>query len=469
MGLIEQLTGFFRRQDTTPAKTTSTERMPRGPRPMEFAERFRVETDRRSMVTLAREMYEMDPRVDRAIVDLARDATKGGFQVAIQDGPLADRAQAVAEETIKRLKLERRIDDWFRLALRDGDAFLELGVDEDRQIVEITRKPTLEIHRYTDRFDRWIDPVKAFWWAEDDWGWALEPGPEAIWLPAWMMVHARWRWDGDTRYGRPLFGPAARAYKRVAEGESDIAIRRKTRAGMRYVHELPDADDARVQEYMQINAEALGSTAAVVDFFTNVQGGISAIQGDANLSQIEDVEHHIETMFLASPLPLALVGYGKNLNRDILEQKQDQYDRALEGISAWVVDQMVEPILERQWLLAGIWPEGLEYEIRQAYKKPLTADEVRQTAEALIKLKATQLFQDEMLIDIGAMMLPHVDAERVKEELQAAMEAQPDEIERMAALVQAQQAQNQQGPQNQPPAQNEQPGPGQGQEEQGNG
>lgn len=434
MGLVEQLTNFFRRQEQQ-TRTTSDERQPAGPDPLSFSDRFRVETDRRSIVRLAREMYELDPRVDRAIGDLARDATKGGFQLAVEEGPLSDRAQMVAEEAIKRLKLERTIDDWFRLALRDGDAFIELAVDDGREIVGATRKPTLEMHRHTDRFDEWLDPARAFWWSEQAWSYALDPGPDAIWFPAWMIVHARWRHDGDSRYGRPLFAPAARSYKRATEGETDVAIRRKTRAGMRYVHELPDADEATVRKYKEINAKALGSTAAVVDFFTNVKGGISAIQGDANLAQIADVEHHIETMFISSPVPLALIGYGQNLNRDILEQKQEQYDRALESISDWVIDQLIDPILRVQWLLAGVWPEGLTYEIRQAYKKPLTADEVVATADALNKLKATGLFSDEMLIEMGSMMLPHVDAERAKAELQAAMAARPDEIDRIGAIV----------------------------------
>lgn len=438
MGLVDQLTRLFRRQEVDPGPTTSDELEPRPAAYSPIGQRFQAESGRRALVKLAREMYAEDPRVDAAVVATARDATKGGFQVSVE-GPNASRAQEVADTLFKRLKLERAVDDWFRLTLRDGDGFLELSVNGVREIVQITRKPTLDMHRHTDKADRWIDPERAFWMDQELYSFAGEPGPNAIWFPAWAIVHARWRYDGDTRYGKPLFSPASSAYKRVREGESDVAVRRKTRAPMRYVHELIDADESTIRKYIERNKSALEGESAIADFFTNVKGGISSIQGDARLAEIADVEHHIETLGMASPVPLALLGYGKNLNRDILEQKLEQYERALESISDWVVDQLVEPLLTRQWLLQGIWPQGIDYEIRRGYMKPLVPADVVAVADALMKLKSTQLFQPDMLIDLGATMLPHIDAELAKAELAAAMTAQPDEIDRIGRILAGQQ------------------------------
>ncbi len=104
-----------------------------------------------------------------------------------------------------------------------------------------------------------------------------------------------------------------------------MAIRRRTRAGMRYSHKLNTNDPGEVAAYMEANKDVLDSPyAPIQDFFGNVE--IEAIQGDARLGEIEDVRHHVDTFGVISPVPLELIGYGRELNRDILEQKLEQYD-----------------------------------------------------------------------------------------------------------------------------------------------
>lgn len=431
MSLLSQITNLFRRAEPEVTRTTRVETSPAVPDGL--YSQFQATRTRRGRVEAARRMYREDTRVRRLIRDLARDATKGGFEVVIEAGPNVGRAEDVAAALMQRVRMEQRIDDWFRLCLRDGDVFLEAVADERREIVEVSRKPTLEMHRHTDQADRFIDSRRAFWYSSRETSFNSAPPRSAVWWPAWAIVHARWEHDGDDRYGWPLFGAAGRSYKRVSEGETDISVRRKTRAGMRYVHTLEGASEPEIAAYIERNKAALDLKAALADFYTNRKGGIAAVQGDARLGEISDVEHHIETMALASPLPLQLIGYGRNLNRDILEQKLEQYERALESTAGWVISEMVQPLLERQWLLAGIWPDGLTYSIRHAFQKPLRAEDVQKTADALLKLRATGLFGDEMLIEIGASMLPQVDGARAKEELAAAVAARGDEIGRIGA------------------------------------
>ena len=74
-------------------------------------------------------MYKTDARAKGVIQTLARDMTRGGFSVSIPE----DRsAEEIATGLAKRLKLSTRLDDWVRLALRDGDTFLEIGVAATR-------------------------------------------------------------------------------------------------------------------------------------------------------------------------------------------------------------------------------------------------------------------------------------------------------------------------------------------------
>lgn len=408
MGLIERFQGLFRPKEqieepVTLATTPS--------RPSSLVARFSTDNSRRALVEDARAMYNDDPRIDGVISTLARDAVKGGFDLQI-GGPRAEEAQEMADELFERIDFFTRCDDWVRLTARDGDSFLEVGANARGEIVHVSRKPTLEIFRWSDDFDQFHDPMRAFWWADRMTGGITDGPPQgATTFAEWQIVHARYKRDEGSRYGKPLFTSARKAYKRVSEGELDIAIRRKTRAGMKYVHVLKEASEAQIEAYKARNKDVLSDPfAAIADFFTNVEGGLQAVQGDARLAEIDDVLHHIDTMATASPVPLELIGYGRNLNRDVLEQKKEQYDDSITGTRGWIVTELVKPMLERQWLLLGIWPDSLTYSVEWKGKKQPTPEGFTKIAQAMVALKATGLFQDETLLRLFAMLYPEFDA-----------------------------------------------------------
>lgn len=428
MGLIDQFNNLVRRLRPAAGQTTSDEVEPA--RPVQAAPdlyaRFKVGQGRTEMVRDVRRMYKEDTRASGIIEALARDATRGGFTLTVSEGSERPRAQAVADELVQRLGLFQRLDDWSRLTFRDGDSFLELGVDRAGLIQLVTRKPTLEMHRNSNAHDRFEDPTRAFWWSEVPWS---EPGRDAIWFADWQIVHARWGHDEGSRYGRPLFASGRKAFKRIEEGERDIAVRRKTRAGMVYVHKVPGGADA-IEAYKAQNTKALNNlTDPVREFIGNVD--LTTLQGDSRVAEIGDVEHHIETWAIGAPVPLASIGYGKNINRDILKEKQEQYEDALDSVAEWVTDQLVQPLLEMQWLLQGIWPAGLAYEVRWQSKKSLSAETLKSVAEAALKLKAMQ-WPDDVIIDLVLPLLPGLDAERLKAAMAALAAGQPDEIGRMS-------------------------------------
>ena len=381
-----------------------------------FAVNFGAQRDRRSKVLDCREMANDDPRAKQSIATLARDVTKGGFALTIS-GPRAADAQAAADALIKRLDLFTRLDDWTRLTLRDGDSFLELGVAGSNEIVEATRKPTLEMTRFTDDFDRFYDAGQAFYWSDRP---VYSDGVpnDATWFAEWQIVHARWDRDDGSRYGAPLFAAARKSYKRMTQGELDIAVRRKTRSGLRCNHVLEDASAADIEAYKAANKPALDDPfAAVADFFTNKRGGIQAIQGDAHLSEIEDVLHHVDTFGMASPVPLELIGYGRNLNRDVLQQKKEQYDETLTSVRGWLVTEIIRPLLERQWLLLGIWPDALVWDVVWKAKKTPTATELAEMARFATTVKASGLLTDETLLRVLATVLPDFDVQAEIEKL----------------------------------------------------
>lgn len=405
MALIDQVRALLKRirgeGETGPTTADET------PEPAHLTEtvgRFSADRTRAQVVRRCREMYETDPRAKGVVETLARDITRGGFTVSCPDTP---EAEELSTALAQRLDLDSRLDDWVRYALRDGDSFLEVGVDAEMNIAIVTRKPALEMHRNSNRADRFDDPERAYWWADTFWS-GFEAPADAVWFADWQIIHARWAHDEGSRYGTPLFAPATGAWKRVVEGERDIAVRRKTRAGMRYNHRFPEGtDQAVIKAYREENKDALDNPyAAVADFFGTVD--INAIQGDARLSDIDDVRHHIRTWWLSSPVPMSLLGYGQDLNRDVLQEQKEQYDEAIPVLQMWVTDEIVRPLLELEWMLHGLWPPHLDYEIQWQRKQTLKPADLQALADAALKFRALGV-SDDAIADLLAMFITGVD------------------------------------------------------------
>lgn len=431
LGLIERFQALFRprEQQQQPATTAAP-----SPRPAALLRTFSAEAGRRATIDDCRRMYEEDARAQGVVDTLAADSIKGGFELKIE-GPRADEARRIAGELLERVGFWEQGEDWVRETLNDGDSFLELGANRQGDIVQVTRKPTLEMHRWTDEFDRFLDPARAFFWTDLYWsgGLDLQPPADAVFFAEWQIIHVAGGKRSNSRYGRPLFASARRAYKRMQEGELDIAIRRKTRAGMKYVHSLEDASEGDIQAYQTRNKAALGDPfAAVADFFSNKRTNIQSIQGDARLSEIDDVLHHIRTWWVASPVPMSLLGYGQDLNRDVLDEQSKQYNARKEAASAWVAAQFVKPLVERQWLLKGIWPGSLTWSAEWAAKQALTAVALKDVGDAGLKFKALGL-RDETIIRLISLFIPGFDADA---EIEAMRQLMADQIARVAANAQ---------------------------------
>lgn len=430
MGLIDRFQNLFRPRP--PAQAEPVTQVTPPPRPSAVLQLFSAERDRRSIINDCRLMYDEDPRAKGVIGTLARDAVKGGFELRVE-GKRAREAKTAADDLLKRIDFWTRIDDWVRLGVRDGDLFLELGCNTLGDIVEVSRKPTLELYRWSDEFDQFLDPMRAYFWTDLYWQ-GLEPPQNAAFFAEWQIVHARYGQDEGSRYGRPLFASARTAYKRMKEGELDIAIRRKTRAGMKYVHSLEEANEADVEAYKVRNKAALNEPfAAVADFFSNKRTSIQSIQGDARLSEIDDVLHHIRTWWTASPVPMSLLGYGQDLNRDVLDEQKQQYDAVKESLSDWVTQQIVTPLVERQWLLKGILPAGLDWSVEWASKQPFKAADLGEAAKALTLLRATGVLTEETLIRLFSRFVPGFDADA---ELAALKQREAEEMRRVAVNAQ---------------------------------
>jgi hypothetical protein len=195
----------------------------------------------------------------------------------------------------------------------------------------------------------------------------------------------------------------------VVDGELNVAVRRKM-GGAQLRQHIVEGSAADVEAYKENNKAAFGKLVAVTDLFTNKPGSLNVHQGDGNIDKIGDVNHHVATMMASSDVPMELLVFGEGLNRDILGEKKEEYEETLSQGREWLTAQVIKPLLERQWLLKGILPAGINYEIIWRTAKPLTPADLRDLADGLARLRVLGV-KEEVIQSIAAMYLKNVDAE----------------------------------------------------------
>lgn len=369
--------------------------------------KLKADSDRLSVIRTCRVMYDTDSRVKKALRTYARDLVRSGFFIKTEN----KEAMAIANAMQKRLKLSRKIQDMVKLTGRDGDSFYELVIDENFDISQLSRKPTMRMRRNSNDRDSFDNPAKAFYMVSSEAAWSEttpERAKDVLWFADWQMIHVRNDHDEERRYGTPMWASSTGAFKKTQEGEMDVAVRRKVRAGMRY-HHVVEGSEADVLAYKEVNKVALNNPgAALVDFFSNKPGGITAVQGDAHLNEIDDILHHISTMFFASETPMELLGYGGDLNRDVLGDKKDEYDETLTDGRDWITEDLVIPLVERQWLLKGILPASVDYKIIWRKAKGITPTMLRDLADGMMRMRVLGV-KEEIIQSLLAQFLPDVD------------------------------------------------------------
>jgi hypothetical protein len=370
--------------------------------PETMVSKFQVERYRMAVIRDCIEMYEMNPLVERIHRDYARGLVGNGFIVKTDN---AEAAQ-IASDLQDRLDLNRRLEDWVRLTSRDGDSFLELSVDDAMFISKATRKPTLRMHRATNDADEFEDPTRSFWMAPI-WYMGIEPPSDAVWFPEWKIIHARNNHDEEQRYGTPMMRSARKQFKYMEEGELNVAVRRKIGGAQIRQHVIEGAP-SDVEAYKTNNKEALGRLAAVIDLFSNKPGSLTVFQGDGQIDKIGDLEHHIQTMFAASEVPMELIVYGGDLDRDILGEKKEHYQENLMQGREWTMKEILKPLLERQWMLQGILPADLDYQIIWRTTQQLTPADLNSLIDAMLRAKLLGI-TDDAIKSILAQFIPDAD------------------------------------------------------------
>lgn len=349
-----------------------------------------VDHERRAMVQLMRQMDQQDGRVKKIHSRTARDVIRGGL-VLQTDSPTLMRHW---NQFMGRLQLDNaeKLKSDARGMVMEGNLMLQLVPDQDLQLAAAVRMPSDTMVPLTDLNGRFKNPANA--WEQRD----VLNGTALANFAAWQMGVGRLdpdNWDDLGSMGRPLMDACATTWRKLVMTEEDLVIRRRTRAPLRLAHVLEGADDATLETYRKTTEGEKGQI--TTDFYLNRKGSVTAVQGDANLGDIEDVVHLLDTFFAGAPAPKSLFGYTGDLNRDILDDlKRDYYDE-IDGLQDAVAGTYAYAF-RIHLLLQGEDPDPGAFYLRFAERRTETSNQV---ADLALKYMALGLPEDFIHAEMG--------------------------------------------------------------------
>lgn len=336
----------------------------------------------RSTILDIRRMDRLDSRIKKVHTRMARTATKGGLRLEWTTAENA-RVRRLWDAFERRLGLDRqaKIESDCRGLVMEGNLPMQWVVSDAGQVVAGVRMPTETIMPLVDDGGRFRDASAAY--AQYD----LTEGRKIATFPLWQLTLERLdpdNIDDHGALGRPYLDASRTVWRQLRMTEEDLVIRRRQRAPLRFSHILEGATKPELEAYRVETEHNQRADAICTDFFSNRKGGVNALQGDANLDQVADVVHLLDTFFAGAPAPRGLFGYADGLSRDILEDlKRDYYEEidALQDTVSWVYEQG----FRLELLLAGINPDAYSFYIDFVERRTETPN---QAADRALKYQA---------------------------------------------------------------------------------
>lgn len=351
-----------------------------------------VDPDVRQAILDIREMDKLDGRVKYIHKRIARDATKGGL-VFTQVKPrrtLLKEWEAFA----RRLQLHRpeKLKSDARGLAMEGNLPLQWVIDDAMNVVAAVRMPSETILPNVDENGRFKDVKDAYWQFD------LMTGSKLVGFPLWQLFLCRFdpdSFDDVGAMGRPFLDASREVWRKLRMTEEDMVIRRRYRAPLRLSHVLEGASASDLDAYRAETESKKGEI--TTDFYSNKKGSVTAVQGDATLSDIGDVVHLMDTFFAGTPLPKGMMGYTDGLARDILEDLKRAYYEEVDEMQDTLAFAYSEGF-RLQLLLKGIVPDPNEYEISFGERKTETPS---QTTDRVLKWAALGMPREMIFEEMG--------------------------------------------------------------------
>lgn len=354
------------------SQSTQTGSQVESPASME-AQVIQLRYDRDAIMADVRDLMDSDPRMAQSNEDIGRDVFGAGLHVTVRPAEgtpeaTAKRAQDIVDAFLRDTDLNGHGPGWVMGLLEDGDLYLSPVVQGDRAI-RVQALPTATMDRMEDTQGRFIDTTRAFRQLD------RLTREEIATFALWQVNHIRWiyRPTRGIPYGRSQYLQVRGLGRYLHMEENDLVVMRRTRAPLRRVHTVgtPDApgQDPEITTYRQRNGlDNPDLQQVTTDYISNGKTTVESLDGQRNLGEIDDVKH-IENAFVGRMgKPKGLMGWGEDINRDVLEQQEEMYRDFLRGVRnlLWNGDggvySGIRALIDFALLLAGINPDQVTYQ-----------------------------------------------------------------------------------------------------------
>ena len=358
-------------------------------------EMFRMEWTRRAVLRALYEMLREDTRLRRANQVFASTGVRRGFDLVVTSDVSqaeAARAQQILTDFRRRIKLNSKLAPWARVLLRDGDIFLNPIVDfTNGQIVQVKSLPAITIQRNDDITGNFPNEAEAFQQIDPI---SLQPELE---LGIWQVNHMRWTYEEGERYGKSQYLGCLRSWKQLNMMEQDLVIRRRTRAAPKRIHIVGDKNhpggEKELDAYIARN-HLDGSVKDIVsDYFMNGLGDVKDLNPDAMLDHIKDIIYAQEVYMIGSGVPLHILGFGQNVNRDIISDQKAQFEEDVQELRNIIeygdsgAYSGLRSMFDLELALHGIDPGILDYNVVWFENNNETAND---RVDRVIQLRSAQ-------------------------------------------------------------------------------
>ncbi len=429
--LIRRLMAWFQRQFASESEAPNEQKTDTGlqihtsPQLWPY-EMFALEYERRAVIADIHRILQQDPRTYRALHTMASGAVRRGItlQVTPKAGTadkVADQAQQVLDQLLVDTRLNAKIGSFSRMLLAEGDLFQELVVDDLAdfpRIVGLKRIPAITMHRNDDMLGNFPDPQAAFTQIDPI---SLVPLTD---MALWQCNHVRWNHEDGERYGQSQLLQVRGYAKKLAMADDDLVVRRRTRATQRRLHTVGTPDKpapwSDVEEYKAHNSLTKPGVAAVTtDIFSNGLATVETLDGDANLGDIQDIQHLEDALFLGTGVPPGLLGMAYRVSHDVLDRQQQELLKQQETICD-VLERGdggafsgLQSIFAFALSLAGINPDSVVVQVNWVEKSQETAaDRLQRVITARAAQPVPIISQKTALAVVAADFgIDNVDAE----------------------------------------------------------
>lgn len=394
-------------------------------------EQFRMEWDRRAVLRDLDMLLKEDPRVKRANRVFAATSVRKGISVTVTSDvseAIAKEAQGIIDSLMKRCQINAKLGSWARIIIKEGDLFLNPVIDvETMDIKNIKRLPSVSMQRNDDMMGGFQDLDSAF----------LQIDPISLGVisefPLWQINHIRFDHEEGERYGNSQYLQIRSYWKKIKMTEEDLVVRRKTRAIPRRLHIIGSKDNpggwTEIDVYKKTNSLNAMTSQITTDYYGNGLTDIKNLDGDAQLDHIKDIEHLQEVYMIGTGVPLHVLGFGKNVNRDVVEDQRQQFREDTQELRDLLEYGDSSPysglrfIFDFALTLKGIEPSLVEYNISWYANDAQDTDERIDRAIKLRSAMPKPLVSHRTAVGMVARDVGLENHEALEEEL-AQMEAE---------------------------------------------